>query len=115
MSIARGAGTKNPTEGVDQGVKDAFRHRWLTLRCAFLGTYIGMLPGLGAAIVDWVAYGHAVQSAKDKTEFGQGDIRGVIAPETANNAHKAGALIPTVAFGIPGSIGTAILLGALVI
>jgi TctA family transporter len=114
-SIARVAGTKNPTEGLVQGVKDAFRHRWLTLRCAFLGTYIGMLPGLGAAIVDWVAYGHAVQSAKDKTEFGQGDIRGVIAPETANNAHKAGALIPTVAFGIPGSIGTAILLGALVI
>ena len=114
-SIARVAGTKNPTEGLVQGVKDAFRHRWLTLRCAVLGTYIGMLPGLGAAIVDWVAYGHAVQSAKDKSEFGQGDIRGVIAPETANNAHKAGALIPTVAFGIPGSIGTAILLGALVI
>jgi len=74
-----------------------------------------MLPGLGAAIVDWIAYGHAVQSAKDKSQFGQGDIRGVIAPETANNAHKAGALIPTVAFGIPGSIGTAILLSALVI
>ena len=70
---------------------------------------------VGAAIVDWIAYGHAVQSAKDKSQFGQGDIRGVIAPETANNAHKAGALIPTVAFGIPGSIGTAILLSALVI
>ena len=114
-SIARVAGREDPTAGLLQGVKDAVRHRWLALRCAFLGTYIGMLPGLGAAIVDWIAYGHAVQSAKDKTRFGRGDIRGVIAPETANNAHKAGALIPTVAFGIPGSIGTAILLGALVI
>lgn len=114
-SIARVAAAENPTEGLIQGVKDAFRHRWLSLRCAFLGTYIGMLPGLGAAIVDWIAYGHTVQSAKDKSQFGQGDIRGVIGPETANNAHKAGALIPTVAFGIPGSIGTAILLGALVI
>jgi hypothetical protein len=98
-----------------RGIKDVFTHRWLTVRSAVLGTYIGMLPGLGAAIVDWIAYGHAVQSAKDKSQFGKGDIRGVIAPETANNAHKSGALIPTVAFGIPGSIGTAILLGALVI
>tara|TARA_B100000029_G_scaffold516683_1_gene632700 strand:+ start:1492 stop:3474 length:1983 start_codon:yes stop_codon:yes gene_type:complete len=114
-SIARSKSDESPTEGLLQGVKDAFNYRWLSLRCAFLGTYIGMLPGLGAAIVDWIAYGHAVQSAKDKSQFGQGDIRGVIAPETANNAHKAGALIPTVAFGIPGSIGTAILLGALVI
>jgi TctA family transporter len=101
--------------GLIDGVKDVLRYRWLTVRSALIGTYVGMLPGLGAAIVDWIAYGHAVQSAKDKSRFGNGDIRGVIAPETANNAHKAGALIPTVAFGIPGSIGTAILLGALVI
>ncbi len=114
-SISRVAHSEDPESGLLQGIKDAFHHRWLALRCALLGTYIGMLPGLGAAIVDWIAYGHAVQSARDKSQFGQGDIRGVIAPETANNAHKAGALIPTVAFGIPGSIGTAILLGALVI
>jgi putative tricarboxylic transport membrane protein len=97
------------------GVRDAFRNWWLVVRCCFIGTYVGMLPGLGAAIVDWLAYGHAVQSAKDKSMFGKGDIRGVIAPETANNATKGGALIPTVAFGIPGSLGTAILLGALLI
>ena len=101
--------------GMVEGVKDAFRHWWLATRCAAIGTYVGMLPGLGAAIVDWVAYGHAVQSAKDKSQFGKGDIRGVIAPEAANNATRGGSLIPTVAFGIPGSLGTAILLGALVI
>jgi hypothetical protein len=56
-----------------------------------------------------------VQSARDKSLFGKGDIRGVIAPEAANNASRAGALIPTVAFGIPGSLGAAILLSALVI
>jgi len=101
--------------GMLEGIKDAFRHWWLALRCAAIGTYVGMLPGLGAAIVDWVAYGHAVQSAKDKSKFGQGDIRGVIAPEAANNATRGGSLVPTVAFGIPGSLGTAILLGALII
>jgi putative tricarboxylic transport membrane protein len=101
--------------GMLEGIKDAFRHWWLALRCAVIGTYVGMLPGLGAAIVDWIAYGHAVQSAKDKSQFGRGDIRGVIAPEAANNATKGGSLVPTVAFGIPGSLGTAILLGALLI
>lgn len=114
-SIARVASEEDPRRGLVRGIRDAIRYRWLVLRCSLLGTYIGMLPGLGAAIVDWIAYGHALQSAKDKSRFGRGDIRGVIAPETANNSHKAGALIPTVAFGIPGSIGTAILLGALVI
>jgi TctA family transporter len=114
-SISRVAPKDSGAEGIVQGMKDVLTHRWLTIRSALIGTYVGMLPGLGAAIVDWIAYGHAVQSAKDKSQFGNGDIRGVIAPETANNAHKAGALIPTVAFGIPGSIGTAILLGALVI
>lgn len=101
--------------GMLRGVKDVIKHRWLTLRSAIIGTYIGILPGLGGAIVDWIAYGHAVQSASDKSQFGKGDIRGVIAPEAANNASRAGALIPTVAFGIPGSLGAAILLSALVI
>ncbi len=97
------------------GIKDVYTHRWLALRCATIGTYIGMLPGLGAAIVDWLAYGHAFQSAKDNSKFGSGDIRGVIAPETANNASKGGALLPTIVFGIPGNLGTSILLSVLLI
>lgn len=115
VSISRVPKDQTEDGGMAEGVKDAFRHWWLALRCAVIGTYVGMLPGLGAAIVDWIAYGHAVQSAKDKSQFGHGDIRGVIAPEAANNATKGGSLMPTVAFGIPGSLGTAILLGALLI
>ena len=97
------------------GVRDARRHWWLVLRCSAIGIYVGMLPGIGGSIVDWVAYGHVVQSSKDKSMFGKGDVRGVIAPETANNAMKGGALIPTIAFGIPGSAPMAILLGAFAI
>ena len=115
VSISRVPKDQAKGGGVMDGVRDAFKYWWLTLRCSIIGTYIGMLPGLGASIVDWVAYGHAVQSTKDNPRFGQGDIRGVIAPEAANNAIKGGALVPTVAFGIPGSLGTSILLGALVI
>ena len=114
-SISRIPQDQTDAGGMLEGIKDAFRHWWLALRCAVIGTYVGMLPGLGGAIVDWIAYGHAVQSAKDKSMFGKGDIRGVIAPEAANNATRGGSLVPTVAFGIPGSLGMAILLGALLI
>ena len=113
VNIARVKPSQSPSEGMILGIKDAVKNWWLATRCAAIGTYIGILPGLGAAIVDWVAYGHAVQSSKNNETFGKGDIRGVIAPEAANNATKGGALIPAVAFGIPGSLGTAILLGAL--
>jgi TctA family transporter len=101
--------------GMWQGVKDAFENWWLVLRCSAIGMYVGILPGLGASIVDWVAYGHAVQSSPDRENFGKGDVRGVIAPESANNAMKGASLIPTVAFGIPGSATMAILLGAFLI
>lgn len=114
-SISQIQKTESQDGDLLEGVKDAFRNWWLVIRCSLIGTYVGILPGLGSSIVDWIAYGHAVQSAKDKSKFGTGDIRGVIAPEAANNAVKGGSLIPTVAFGIPGSLGAAILLGALII
>jgi TctA family transporter len=101
--------------GLTTGIKDSLRHWWLLLRSSVIGVYIGMLPALGSTIADWVAYGHAVQSAKDKSQFGKGDIRGIIAPESANNSVKGGELIPTVSFGIPGSAPMAILLGAFLI
>ena len=97
------------------GIKEAYRHKWIALRCSILGTYIGVIPGLGASVVDWLAYGHVVQNAKDKSKFGNGDIRGVIAPESANNAVLGGSLIPTISFGIPGSGAMAVFLGAFTI
>ena len=98
-----------------RGIKDALRHWWLVVKSSALGTYIGMLPGLGASIVDWAAYGMAVQTTKGANSFGRGDIRGVIAPESANNAQRGGALIPTLTFGIPGDFAMSILLGAMLI
>lgn len=98
-----------------RGIKDAGRNWWLALRCSAIGVYIGMIPGIGGAVVDWIAYSHALQSAKDNSQFGKGDIRGVIAPEAANNAVRGGSLIPTVAFGVPGSAMNALLLSALLI
>jgi len=96
-----------------QGIRDTWLHRWLVARCAAIGCVIGALPGLGGSVVDWIAYGHVVQSSKDREQFGKGDIRGVIAPESANNAKEGGALIPTLLFGIPGSGSMAIFLGGM--
>lgn len=98
-----------------QGVRDTFKHWFLVLRCSTLGTIIGAIPGLGGGVVDWIAYGHVVQSTKDSSQFGKGDIRGVIAPESANNALQGGALMPTLLFGIPGSGSMAVFLGGMVL
>ena len=98
-----------------QGVRDTLRNWWLVLRSSVIGCLVGAIPGLGGAVVDWIAYGHAVQTSRDRSQFGKGDIRGVIAPESANNAKEGGALVPTLIFGIPGSGATAILLGGLVL
>jgi len=104
--------------GALEGVKDTFRHFALTIRCSLIGTFIGIMPGLGGAVAQWMAYGHATQSAKNAEEqkgFGAGDVRGVLGPGAANNSKEGGALIPTVAFGVPGSTSMAILLGGFVL
>ncbi len=102
-------------KGLYRGLKDLLQHKWLALRCSGLGTLIGAIPGMGGSVVDWIAYGHGVQSTRDKSNFGKGDIRGVIAPESANNAKEGGALVPTLLFGIPGSGSMAVFLGGMVL
>ncbi|MDF1596421.1 MAG: tripartite tricarboxylate transporter permease [Acidimicrobiia bacterium] len=98
------------------GVRDAVKNWFLVLRCSVLGVWIGAVPGLGAPVVDWFAYGHAMQTEKGAAEtFGKGDVRGVIAVEAAANAKEGGAFIPTIAFGVPGSASMALILGALLI
>ncbi|MEK9645209.1 MAG: tripartite tricarboxylate transporter permease [Alphaproteobacteria bacterium] len=98
-----------------RGLRDMWFYKWLCLRCAGIGCIIGALPGLGGSVVDWIAYGHVKQTAKDASQFGQGDIRGVLAPESANNAKEGGGLIPTLLFGIPGSGSMAVFLGGMVL
>lgn len=95
------------------GLRDWWANLWLSLRCSTIGVIVGVIPGLGGSVVDWIAYGHTVQTAKDKTGFGSGDIRGVIGPESSNNAKEGGGLVPTLIFGIPGSGSMAVFIGGL--
>ncbi len=120
LAIARtaiaGNMARTDRQGMWKGAKDCFDHIWLVLRCSWLGAALGAVPGIGGAVVDWLAYGHAMRTEKGATQtFGRGDVRGVIASESANNSREGGALVPTVAFGVPGSAGMAILMGAFMI
>ena len=98
-----------------QGVLEVPRHWWLALRTSVIGSMIGMVPGLGGSAAAWLCYGHAVQTSKHPERFGHGAVEGVIAPETASNAKEGGSLLPTLFFGIPGSSGMAVMMGAFLI
>ena len=99
--------------GWADGVRDWWANKWLSMRCSLIGVTVGVIPGLGGSVVDWIAYGHTVQTSKDKSKFGAGDVRGVVGPESSNNAKEGGGLVPTLLFGIPGSGSMAIFIGAL--
>ncbi len=92
-----------------------FRKLWLMVRCSVLGTGIGAIPGTGGAIAAFLAYDHVKRFSKKPKTFGKGNIDGVIAPESANNAVTGGTLIPLLSLGIPGDPATAIVLAGLMI
>jgi TctA family transporter len=122
LAISRMAVVGEGQERVDTktgmllGVKDCMTHWFLILRCAWIGSAMGAIPGIGASVIDWISYGHALKTEKGAAQtFGKGDVRGVIAAESATNSREGGALVPTVAFGVPSSAGMAILLGAFLI
>jgi TctA family transporter len=91
-----------------------WRYKFLVLRSSVLGTLVGALPGAGADIAAWAAYGLAQRTSKNGDKFGTGEIEGVVAPTSANNAAVGGAWIPALVFGIPGDAVTAIVLGAMI-
>ncbi len=99
--------------GWGSGIREWVTHWTHVIRGALIGIWAGILPGVGATAGTWLAYGQAVATAKDKRQFGKGDPRGIVGPESANNSVEAGDLIPTFLFGIPGGVPSAMLLGML--
>ena len=92
-----------------------WKHKWTAVKSSVVGTIIGALPGAGADIAAWGAYGLAQKSSKNGKRFGKGVEEGVIAPTSANNAAVGGAWIPALVFGVPGDAVTAIVLGAFIV
>jgi putative tricarboxylic transport membrane protein len=95
-----------------KGIKSVFKNKALFFRSAVIGVIIGMIPGVGGTAANYIAYFQALKTTKDNENFGKGDVRGVIASESSNDAKDGGSLLPTLGFGIPGSATTAVLLGA---
>jgi len=95
------------------GIKDTLQNWWLVVRCSFVGVWVGIVPGLGSQAVDWLAYGHAAQTSTPPTKFGRGAVRGVIAPESANDAKDGGDLVTTLLLGFPQGVVTALFIVAL--
>jgi putative tricarboxylic transport membrane protein len=121
---ARGGSTARIGEGAQdidwlkqslQGVRDVVTRPLQAIRSAMVGAGIGLIPGLGGPVASFVSYMVAMKRSKHPEQFGQGSVEGLIGSETANDAKDGGALLPTVAFGIPGSPDQAILLGAFIL
>ena len=102
-----------PLQRVWLSLKDFVDSWWAIIRGTVVGFYIGILPAAGATIASFLSYALEKRLAKDPSRFGKGDIRGVAAPESANNAAAVGNMIPMLTLAIPGSSTTAIMMGAL--
>jgi putative tricarboxylic transport membrane protein len=98
--------------GRKKGVISVFNHKSTFFRSSIIGTVIGMVPGVGGTTANYIAYFQSKKAANDSDEFGEGDIRGVLASEASNDAKDGGGFLPTLALGIPGSASMAVLLSA---
>lgn len=95
------------------GVKETLSYPVTIFKSGYVGMFIGAIPGAGATVSNFLAYGESMRSSDDPGSFGNGNPLGVISSEASNNGTIGGSLIPTISFGIPGSGSTAVLLGGL--
>lgn len=108
--------TRVKIQRISDGIRAAFRNFGTVVTGSGIGTFVGAIPGVGGTVAAFLSYTTQVQRDPNASPpYGEGNIRGVIAPEAANNATDGGALVPTLAFGIPGSAETAVFLGAMVL
>jgi putative tricarboxylic transport membrane protein len=109
-----GVRVQSMLEGTLQGVRELFRHTRVFIQGSVVGSIVGILPGIGGTVSNFLSYTLAMQTSKTKESYGKGNPEGLVAAMSATN-EDTGALLPTVAFGIPGSASTALLLGALIL
>ena len=103
-------GRKEVLRGVGYGIS-----RWrMTVRQSAFGVFLGAIPGVGSAVVDWLAYAFGIVLTKDRSEFGKGSLDGVLFAESAQNAKEAGAALPTLALGVPGAPTWALVVVAMI-
>jgi putative tricarboxylic transport membrane protein len=100
---------------IAEGLKEGLRHRINLLRSSFIGFFVGVIPGAGATIGSFLAYGQAQAWSRQRHRFGKGNPEGLVATDSANNATACGAMVPMLTLGLPGSASTLVMLAALVL
>lgn len=114
-TISREAASKKMGSQMSGGMFAVLKHRLNLLRSSLIGFVVGVVPGTGATIGSFMAYGMAKQWSRKPDEFGEGSTEGLVASESANNATACGAMVPMLTLGIPGSASTLVMLAALVL
>jgi putative tricarboxylic transport membrane protein len=103
---------ERPKAGLEfPGLQEFWNLRYTVARSMGLGFFSGILPGIGATLAAFLGYNEAVRWSKTPERFGKGELAGVVAPETANNAATGAAMIPLLALGLPGGALTAMMMG----
>jgi TctA family transporter len=95
------------------GAKAGMKRWRITIRHSLIGVFLGMVPGIGGAVIDWLSYAIGIALTKDKKQFGHGSLDGVIFAESAQNSKEGGQAIPTLAFGVPGGLSWVFILYAM--
>ncbi len=111
--VAMGVALPNAHDPFLLHLSDWATHWFTIAKSAAIGVFLGVVPGHGPTIASFIAFGEARRSARQPHEFGRGDVRGVLAPETAANAAVFSGLVPALTLGIPGSVDAVIVMAAL--
>ena len=107
-------GAKFTNREVFEGAREGLRHWRMVIRQSIFGVFLGAIPGVGSAVIDWLAYAFGIFFAKDKSQFGKGSLEGVMFAESAQNAKEGGQAIPTLAMGVPGGLPWVIVMVAMI-
>jgi TctA family transporter len=118
LTISRRAvappGAKFTNRQVFEGAREGLRHWKMVIRQSLFGVFLGAIPGVGSAVIDWLAYAFGIFFSSDKTQFGKGSLEGVMFAESAQNAKEGGQAIPTLAMGVPGGVPWVLVMVAMI-
>ncbi len=115
IKLGEMVGGGDRVRGDSVGFRQMLEIKWVVLRSSIVGTIVGILPGAGSTIAAFLSYVTEVKMSKTPDVYGKGEIRGVAASETANNAATGGSMVPLLSLGIPGGNAAAIMMSALML
>ncbi len=111
--VASTGSTQVSTKDVLAGAREGLKRWKMVIRQSLFGVFLGAVPGIGSAVIDWLSYAFGMLFTKDKSQFGKGSLDGVLFAESAQNSKEGGQAVPTLAFGVPGGLAWALVLAGM--